>query len=194
MGSIVEELVCNAVVQPETDMSGDGEDVDYCLNFSDIVGDDQGAAGEEDSVGASEADVDIEQHDHEILKLRLSYCKPEIPEFCVLDGFNLYKGCKEELPQEGSKHTASLLRLNYDDILSSWCDDRSLWTDGKRPQTVPEDLTFADPGPSVVRCSFYILFPDLQCVSDAKALAVRRLRFPNASHVTVVCTEVDDVS
>jgi hypothetical protein len=152
MTSDVEEFVCNPIIRPEMDMCGtNGEDVDYCLDFSDIVGDE--AKGEEESVGASEPDYDAEQHDHEMLKLGLSCCKPETPEFCVMDGFTLYKGsCKEELlPQEGVKHVVSLLRLNYDDILSSWCDDRSLWTDGKRPQTVPEDFAFAEPEPSMVR-------------------------------------------
>ncbi|KAG0592933.1 hypothetical protein KC19_1G291600 [Ceratodon purpureus] len=149
------------------DICVNGEDVDYCLDFSDIVGDD--ATGEEDSVGASEVEVDVEHHDYEILRLGLSYCKPEIPEFCVMDGFKLYKGCKEELPHEGSKHVASLLRLNYDDILSSWCDDRSLWTDGKRPQTVPEHFAFADPGPTMVPQNDFGIVPELGTCSQANS-------------------------
>jgi hypothetical protein len=142
------EFCGQPIIRPEMVICGD---VDYCLDFSDIMGNESN--GKEESIGTSEPDYDVEHHDHEMLKLGLSCCKPETPEFCVMDGFTLYKGsCKEELlPQEGVKHVVSLLRLNYDDILSSWCDDRSLWTDGKRPQTVPEDFAFAEPEPSMVR-------------------------------------------
>lgn len=43
----------------------------------------------------------------------------------------------EGLSEEEIKHVPSL-RLNYEDVLSAW-SDKSLWTDGKRPQTVPDD-------------------------------------------------------
>ncbi|KAG0620617.1 hypothetical protein M758_4G229800 [Ceratodon purpureus] len=42
---------------------------------------------------------------------------------------------------EESKPLPSLLRLDYADVLSAWSEHRSLWTDGKRPQTVPDDST-----------------------------------------------------
>jgi hypothetical protein len=42
---------------------------------------------------------------------------------------------------EEPKPLPSLLRLDYADVLSAWSEHRSLWTDGKRPQTVPEDST-----------------------------------------------------
>lgn len=64
-------------------------------------------------------------------------------EYTVPDSYDLIK--KEvaavlrcSLQGEEVKPAPSLLRLNYEDIMSAW-SDRSLWTDGKRPQTVPDD-------------------------------------------------------
>jgi hypothetical protein len=110
------EFCGQPIIRPEMVICGD---VDYCLDFSDIMGNESN--GKEESIGTSEPDYDVEHHDHEMLKLGLSCCKLETPEFCIMDGFTLYKGsCKEELlPQEDVKHVVSLLRLNYDDILSS---------------------------------------------------------------------------
>lgn len=58
-------------------------------------------------------------------------------------------GGKEEADM---KPVPSLLRLNYEDVLSAW-SDRSLWTDGKRPQTVPEDSN----SEAAVRTFLYLL-------------------------------------
>lgn len=66
----------------------------------------------------------------------------------VRDGFALIKKevaavlrCSLE-GEEAKPAAPSLLRLNFDDVLSAW-SDRSLWTDGKRPQTVPDDSSEA---------------------------------------------------
>ncbi|KAJ7551216.1 hypothetical protein O6H91_06G005000 [Diphasiastrum complanatum] len=48
----------------------------------------------------------------------------------------LVTGIKEE--EEEAAGSKVSLKLNYEDVLSAWSDRGSLWTDGRRPQIVPE--------------------------------------------------------
>lgn len=51
-----------------------------------------------------------------------------------------------KLARDRPSLTKSLsLRLNYEEVLNAWSDRGSLWMEGRRPQTVPDD-TFFDTG------------------------------------------------
>lgn len=145
-----------------------GNGGDYNLDFSDIVGMEDGDGDGEGDGDAFEGDCGETTSEAgcgglaaDNLEARGS-CDPDMPfafasvlpykvksEFYAPDSLDLIKkevaavlrgsleggGGKEEADM---KPAPSLLRLNYEDVLSAW-SDRSLWTDGKRPQTVPED-------------------------------------------------------
>lgn len=109
---------------------------DYPLDFSDIVGGDafEGDCGE--TVDAA-AVADEADEDH-LAQMPTPYKVKN--EYNTLPADDLVKKEIAALlrSSEDAKPAPSLLRLNYEDVLSAW-SDRSLWTDGKRPQTVPDD-------------------------------------------------------
>ena len=159
-----------------------GRDGDYNLDFSDIVGMEDGDGDGEGEGDAFEGDCGETTSEAgcgglavDNLEARGS-CDPDMPfaiasvlpykvksEFHAPDSLDLIKkevaavlrgsleggGGKEEADM---KPVPSLLRLNYEDVLSAW-SDRSLWTDGKRPQTVPEDSN----SEAAVRTFLYLL-------------------------------------
>ncbi|XP_024386115.1 uncharacterized protein [Physcomitrium patens] len=144
---------------PEMEISWGATEDDkdnYCLDLWDIVGDD--IVAQQKQNGRVDDEGDNAERGNEILKIAFisNECKTEM-EFCAGDGLNVnmdlttavlrssgLEGGQEELAELGKHIVHSLLRLNYDDVLAAWCHDRSLWTDGKRLQTVPEHFTFDD--------------------------------------------------
>lgn len=135
----------------------DGHYEDYPLDFSDIVGLRDGDAFEGDCGETSElvdegdaaaaADGDEARHLEQQHAVVPFPCKVK-HEYNAVSGGNNCDFVKKEIAAllrntfegEDAKPAPSLLRLNYEDVLSAW-SDRSLWTDGKRPQTVPDDST-----------------------------------------------------
>lgn len=127
----------------------------YRLGFSEVVGmrdadDFEGESGYTEGEG----EVEDEAYDQSCAygdpeRQRVSpFVKDLKSEYDVLDRLDLIKRevaavlrCSLEA-QEKKSATPPLLRLNFDDVLSAW-SDRSLWTDGRRPQTVPDDSSEA---------------------------------------------------
>lgn len=170
-GKVLIVYTCGKIVDDNRLAEMDDHDTDYCLDFSDIVGDEEAATSVED-VDSTDTAAKVDYEDHvEILRLGLACCRAEViaepDEFCFMDGFTLYKGCKlEDQIQLPPKHE-QLLRLDYDDVMSSWCEDRSLWTDGKRPQTVPD--YFAGPTSMVPSQNDMGLVPELGSVHGSNS-------------------------
>lgn len=115
---------------------------DYPLDFSDIVG---GDAFEGETAAATTADEEEQAEEDEQDATAADQIHEHAPvpykvknEYNPVPHNDLVKKEIAALLSEDTKPAPSLLRLNYEDVLSAW-SDRSLWTDGKRPQTVPDD-------------------------------------------------------
>lgn len=114
---------------------------DYPLDFSDIVG---GDAFEGETAAATAAATETEEQEEEQEEQHADHIEHVPFPYKVKNEYNpvphndLVKKEIAALLSEDTKPAPSLLRLNYEDVLSAW-SDRSLWTDGKRPQTVPDD-------------------------------------------------------
>lgn len=128
----------------------------YRLDFSDIVGlrdadafegdcdgdtsEDALRAGSTDPEGNSAVDNDDDDDDVVPVAHALAPTLHRVKHEYHSDTFDLIKKEVAAVLEE-SKPLPSLLRLDYADVLSAWSEHRSLWTDGKRPQSVPDDST-----------------------------------------------------